>query len=583
MKKAVRILLPVILAFAVIACAAWYLFVYDRDFTRDLLLQQARHFERSGNHTIAEWFYDKAYAHANQDEDVAIELANQYKTAGNYTKAEYTLSNAIADGGTAKLYIALCKTYVEQNKLLDAVTMLDNIADTAIRDELDARRPAAPTADPAPGFYSEYLDVTITAESGTLYVASGEYPSVVRDAYTAPYSLPAGETTLYAVSVSEDGLVSPLAIFGYTVGGVIEQVSFSDPAIEREVRSALGVSERKVLYSNDLWAITSFTVPSDAKTYTDLAHLPYLTELTLHNAPENVLSVLSELTVLKSLDLTGSHPTEEEMTLIGALPVLENLTLAGCGLSSIDGLSPLQNLQSLDLSGNAIRNLDALTNMRQLAKLNLANNAVNDLSAISGLAKLTELDVSYNDLSSIAPICTAKNLTHLDVSHNNLISLGAIDNLTELTYFSAAYNRLGDVLQLRTSVKLTELDISNNNIQEISVLGLLDNLTTLNFSYNSVSELPQFSENASLIIIDGSYNELSSLEPLAGIDSLNQVLMDYNSEIRSVDCLAGCGSLYLVNVFGTRVTEASALTSLSITVNFDPTSSMAGADGLSGQ
>ena len=61
----------------------------DREFTRDVLLQQARYYESQGKHNIAEWFYNTAYAHADNDETVAIELANQYKSTGNYTKAEY--------------------------------------------------------------------------------------------------------------------------------------------------------------------------------------------------------------------------------------------------------------------------------------------------------------------------------------------------------------------------------------------------------------------------------------------------------------------------------------------------------------
>ena len=35
-------LLPIILALLIIASLVWYCFVYDRDFTRDMLLSQAR-------------------------------------------------------------------------------------------------------------------------------------------------------------------------------------------------------------------------------------------------------------------------------------------------------------------------------------------------------------------------------------------------------------------------------------------------------------------------------------------------------------------------------------------------------------
>ena len=115
MKKVMHVLVPMLLAFLLIFSIGWYLFVYDRDFTRDMLLQQARNNDLRGNTSMSSWFYNLAYNYSGQDENVAIELANQYKSAGNYTKAEVTLSKAIRSGATKELYMALCKTYVEQD------------------------------------------------------------------------------------------------------------------------------------------------------------------------------------------------------------------------------------------------------------------------------------------------------------------------------------------------------------------------------------------------------------------------------------------------------------------------------------
>ncbi|MBQ3492220.1 MAG: hypothetical protein IJA74_06715, partial [Oscillospiraceae bacterium] len=98
MKRAIRVIIPVVLAIVILVCTAWYLFVYDKALTRDILLNTARHFDKNGNHTVATWFYNQAYNQADDNDDVAIELADQYVSDGNYTKAEYTLSKAIADG-----------------------------------------------------------------------------------------------------------------------------------------------------------------------------------------------------------------------------------------------------------------------------------------------------------------------------------------------------------------------------------------------------------------------------------------------------------------------------------------------------
>ena len=166
MKRTTKRILPILLGIVLIASLAWYLLVYDVGFTRDSLLFGARLMEQSGKHTAAAWLYDLAYKQSGGDAQVAIELSEKFKENGNYTKAEVTLSNAIANGGTAELYIALCQTYVQQNKLLDAVTMLDNIADPAIREEIYALRPAAPSATPEGGFYSQYINVDISWGGG---------------------------------------------------------------------------------------------------------------------------------------------------------------------------------------------------------------------------------------------------------------------------------------------------------------------------------------------------------------------------------------------------------------------------------
>ena len=72
MKKFFRIIIPIILVIAIIACIGWYLFIYDRDFTRDMLLSGARYFDKNGNHALSSWFYDQAYAQASDNDAVAI-------------------------------------------------------------------------------------------------------------------------------------------------------------------------------------------------------------------------------------------------------------------------------------------------------------------------------------------------------------------------------------------------------------------------------------------------------------------------------------------------------------------------------
>ena len=573
MKKIMKRIIPLLLIVALIASACWYIFVYDRETVRDFLMAQARNCAQNGHFEAATWFYDISYEFAGEDENVAIDLARIYKDSGNYTKAEYTLAGAIADGATSELYIALCQTYVEQDKLLDAVNMLDKVADPAIKAELDALRPAAPQADFAPGFYSQYISLTFSHEGGTLYVSTdGEYPSTADTPCVTPVALEGGETKIYAVTVGDNGLVSPLSILSYTVGGVIEEVEFADAYIEELVQAQLMFGEYTTIYSNDLWKITKLTVPAEAIELSDLRHLLYLEELSLTNRQITDLSFLEGMTHLKTLDLSGCA-ISADLSILKTLPALENLSMQSCSISSLAFLEGAPSLKKLDLSSNAIGNVSVLSSTPTLQSLDLRDNAVSDLTPLSGLTELTELDLAENVLTTISPLASCSKLGTLDVSENKLTDIAAVQNLTALTSFRAEKNQIADCAPLAVCTQLRTLDISNNQIQDITMLSGLSKMTEFDFSYNQAAALPALPADAALVTINGSYNQLTSLEPLDKLDALNYVYMDYNAEVSKIDFLANNPNMVQINVFGTKVSQSQANKCIdhSIIVNYDPT------------
>ena len=570
MKRTTKRILPILMGIAIIASMAWYLLVYDVGFTRDSLLFGARLLEQNGKHTAAAWLYDLAYTQSGGDASVAIELSEKFKENGNYTKAEVTLSNAIAKGGTAELYVALCKTYVEQNKLLDAVTMLDNIADPAIREEIYALRPSAPAVTPEGGFYSQYINVDISWNGGWLYVSTnGEYPTTDDPPSSGNLILDGGETIVQALSVAENGLVSPLTIVAYTISGVIEEVTINDPTIDALVRAKLGLTATEPLFSNNLWQVTQLEIPEGADSFDDLAKMPYLQSLTIVGSKTANFGILSSLTYLTELIIVDSNVQTSDLLSISAIPNLQALTLQNCGISSIENLQSTKNLVYLNLSSNSIRDFTALSFMSGLTYLDLSHNALTDLNAVSALTSLQHLDVSYNSLASIAPVAGCVQLQKLNVSNNFLVALNGVAGLTGLTQLRAGSNLLTDVAPLSTCTALQILDISGNYLSDLSSLAPLSNLLELNFARNQVSALPSWDASCTLVSIDGSNNELRSIAALAGLAELNYVLMDYNN-ISSVDALATCPNLIKVSVYGNPVKDVSALTDMSIIVNYNP-------------
>jgi len=570
MNRALKRILPILLAIVIICSCVWYLFVYDRGFTRDLLLHHARFFEERGKHNIAAWLYESAYLQTDENEIVAIELSNHFKSLGNYTKAELALTDAIADGGSAELYIALSKTYVEQNKLLDAVTMLDNISDPAIKAQLDELRPKLPKINYEPGFYNQYITVTLSDYEGTLYTTTdGKYPSVDDAPSSGEFTLVSGENRIFALVLGDNGLVSPLAIYGYTVGGVIEEVTLKDSTIDAAVRKQLGVSADAVLQSNQLWKITSLKLPNGAKSYDDLAYLTGLETLTIQNSTVDSLAGLRNLSHLNQLTLTDSLVNTEDLKIIAALPSLTKLTLSGCSLSSVENLNAASKLTFLDLSNNAIRDLSPLSFMSSLTELNLSHNALNSLNALSSLSSLKVLDISYNTLTSVAPLSSCSSLTKLYVGNNSLTNLSGLEYIEGLATLSASFNSLTDVSALQTMNSITNLDISSNKLTDIRCLASLNKLQKLNFSRNQVEKLPEWEKDCALVTIDGSYNKLGSITTLAGYKNLNEVLMDYN-KLYYVNSLANCPKLIKVSVYGNEINDVSELTKKDIIVNYNP-------------
>lgn len=570
MKKMLKRIFPVLLAALIVVSTGWYFLEYDPDFTRDILLQYARNMEDNGNHRASVWLYNLAYEHFGSNDEVAIELANKFIEIGNYSKAEYTLRKAIADGGNVELYMALSKTYVQQGKLRDAVLMLENVGGE-MKQKLSQLRPAAPQASVPSGTYRQYLTIELDAQGDAIYVATDhDYPSSLTDAYTSPLRLTTGETTLFAVSVAENGLVSPLTVYNYIIYDVVEAVAFQDPGFEACIRKELGYDAERVIFSNTLWTITELTLDANVGSCVDLKWFPNLVKLNIRGSAIGDGKALTSCTHLQELAVVSSTVSADAMKTIGTMHSLRALTLRDCSISSIAPLANLTGLHTLDLTNNAIRDLSALSNLTLLTHLYLGSNALINLEGLEHLSALTILDVSYNSIVSTLPLAQMTALTELNITSNALRSLAGIEQLTQLTNLYAAHNELLDLTSLANCINLSYLDVSHNTLLNIDTLAGLTALETLDFSYNEVTQLPAFTADCALKVINGNYNLISNLKKLSGLNHLTHVYMDYNKDISSISPLTSCKSLKEVYVYGTKVRNVSALTNMGVLVIYSP-------------
>lgn len=552
MKYILKIFLIVLLVVAIIGAACWFFLVQRPDLTMSVFAHWGDYFYDAGRYNRAVSLYETACKLSPNNANLPVRLAQAYINSGNYTKAEYTLVSAITNNPeSVQLYVALSKTYIEQDKILDAEQMLDRITSADVKAQIDALRPNAPVLSPESGYYSEYIDVAVTATGGTAYLAvNQDYPSIETDAYEAPVTLEAGDSKVVVVTVAENGLVSDAVYGGYTIGSVVEEVTLSDSALDSYVRELLGKSASDTIMSDELWEIEELTLPEGVQDISDLTRFAGLKTLTIQNATGLDLSVLPQLTTLQSLDLSGTTLPTSTLDAIGTLPELKKLVLQSCAVTAINPLVGLSNLEYLDLT----------------------NNSVTDLTAITALEHLKDLYLTNNPVKSITYLNSCLDLERLHIENCGVSRLSSLAGNTSLQELYASNNEISDISVLSDCVSLSVLDISDNQVKDVSVIANLPELTYFLASHNQIESLPAFdTANCKLVRINVNNNQLTDLSPLKGLPALNYIFADYN-QISDISGLEDCPLLTQLNLFDNPVNEAQvkALQEIGRIVNYTP-------------
>ncbi len=572
MKKPLKVLIAVFLIFALLAVGYWFFFHARLDLTTGLLTHGGDTLLEHGYGTAALRCYRWANALDSKNSTLALKLADAYRKLGNYTKTESVLVHAIYDApDDSRLYQMLSQVYVEQDKLLDAQQMLDGIANEKVRAELTPRRPAAPVISPAGGYYRDYIHVEVsTADADVVCYCTmdGRYPTVRSDAYTEELVLPGGETTVQAIAVNAEGLVSSVVQTSYTVSGVVEPVHFSDDVLRQTVQELLNRGNRTIR-TNDLWGIEELTLPEGLTDTKDLSLFTGLSKLVGRNLGDLDYSFLRDLPELRYLELDSCSVSTETLMQIGACSKLEVLILANCGLSKVEPLSTLAGIRILDLSDNSINSITPLTNLATLDELYLGHNALTALPTLRGLRSLRILDLSYNALDYVGSLSACATLERLNLAHNQLTSVSPVGALTELIWFNGSSNQVLDVSALSACTKLEGFVMTDNKLTNIDFLSACGGIQEVVIDYNDVEAVPEFQQDCPLETFSAAHNFLADLSGLAGLPKLSYVNADYNN-IRDISVLKTCPALAQVNVFGTYITSGGVLADKGVVVNFKP-------------
>ena len=572
MKKALKIILPIVIVLAILGGAYWYFIQYNPLLTARILTNFGSSMENADHPNVAIRLYEWANRLDPRNGELTLKLAEAYRKSGSYTKTERCLVRAIqATPDNEQLYIRLSKVFLEQDKLLDAQTMLDSITSAAAADAIERLRPAPPVISPEGNYYNDYISVEISGGDGDTvyyYTTDGSFPSARSEAYAEPFRLSSGETTVCAVAVNPEGLVSHASYVGYTVAGVVEPVTLQDPALELMIREELHITSRQ-LRTDDLWGITELYLPDDLTTTEDLPYFTGLKTLVICEKDGLDYSFLSQLYALRHLGLDGCSLTTEDLTAIGTTPNLEELVLTDCGLSNVTPLGKLTGLRLLDLTDNSIGTADILTGMTDLEELYLAHNALTTLPDLSALQSLKIADLSYNALTGVDGLGGCAAMERLNLSNNRLTSVDPVGNLSELVFLSASINPVADLSALKGCTKLETFIMEDCKFDNIDFLEDIVTIREIDIDRNDTVAAPHFREDCMLETYSAAHNFLEDLSGLAGLQHLTLVNADYNN-IRDIDVLLDCPVLAQVNVYGTYVHDGGKLAEKGVVVNFVP-------------
>jgi Leucine-rich repeat (LRR) protein len=503
--------------------------------------------------------YARVLDNSPRDESLRLLVFDLWRGAGNLSRAEHVLYAGLRDvGPSAALYQNLCAIYVEQDKLLDAVDLLNGIRSPDARERIEAARPASPDFLLPGGIYEERVDAGLAAgEDCIIYVSwTGGIPSISSDLYTGPVALGPGVTAARAVAVNADGLVSDWVETEYTLRNIIDPVTFSDPALERAIRTAVGKPDG-LLFTSDLWEITELRMeePAAYTTLDDLRYCPKLEVLSLHGSGAGCdISVLPELENLSRLMLASFALNTFDLEIIGQCGALEYLGLADNHIGSVTPLEGLERLIWLDLSSNNVLDVTPLSRLGSLQTLRLTQNALQELSALSALKNLRILEVGENRVTSLHGLAGLSSLEVLEVSNNPLTSVGELSSLPSLRILTAAYCQIETLPNLSRLNNLESITIHNNAITSLGGLTGLPSLRELYCQYNAISSLEPLKDCAALETLNVSNNAIESVEPLGGLPALARLVVE-NNQIKTLLPLKACPKLRDIYAFGNSLTD----------------------------
>ncbi len=274
-----------------------------------------------------------------------------------------------------------------------------------------------------------------------------------------------------------------------------QEIIFQSSEIERRTRELLGKPEGAIT-KEDVLAITEFSIDDTKdvvceKPFLDLQWYRNLESVTLRDCGVESLEGVEALTALKTLSVDNifvDAPTKTDISALGSLTQLEELSLDNNQISDISLLKGFTNLKVVSLERNNITDICPLENCRKLQEVWLTNNNITFIGTLKFCQNLEEVSLGGNNITDISPLASCRKLQEVWLDKNNITDISPLAGCRDLKKVWLGRNNITDISPLASCRKLEGVWLGENNITDITPLYELDALKEIDLGENHVSE-----------------------------------------------------------------------------------------------
>ena len=322
-------------------------------------------------------------------------------------------------------------------------------------------------------------------------------------------------------------LVKNLVEMDFDPNEVQTPIQFSDPALEKAIRKAMGIPEGE---------ITTNMAKDLRELYADLN--------------------------------TGSGDEIYTLDDLKYFIQLENLSVKGQPVSDIAPLERLKKLKMLNLEDTNVEDINVLTGLENLEILNLRNTPVKDLTPIAGLGHLFGLHLSGTQAQDFSPVKSLfPNLGKYDFP---LVGNGMVqftDAVLEERMRQAMGRSEGGITQEEAN-GITALDLSQDwrsegSVKSLAGLQWFTGLETLSIGGNrGLRYLSPLSSLPTLQTLDFSWCDVKDTSPLKNLVSLRTLVFGWGNRVENLDALQSLVNLEAIDAKDAGIMDVYGLANL---------------------